>query len=98
MYIVAIFLVFSTQLDKKNFHTNSIDLQKISKNEVNINFSGNGTKLNPYLIQNVQEFQGFAQNVDKGETYNDKYFQIGRAHVSPPVRRVLFRSGIWREN
>lgn len=37
---------------------------------------GNGTKENPYIIKTAAELALIANNVNNGESYNDKYFEL----------------------
>ncbi len=39
-------------------------------------FEGNGTDANPYLIQSIEDLVAFATNVNAGETYTGKYFEL----------------------
>ena len=44
--------------------------------DIDIEWVGEGTKDNPYLITSAAELAGLAQKVNGGETYSEKYFKL----------------------
>ena len=51
------------------------DIEKV--NDANPGeFSGEGTKTNPYLIESIEDMVNLATNVNNGENYEGKYFKL----------------------